>query len=46
LTVLSDCCLGNDAQVHSVLFGKIFPRQATVIGAEPLITSLASAISG
>jgi nicotinamidase-related amidase len=46
LTVLSDCGLDNDAGVHSVLFGKIFPRQATVMGAESPIASLASANSG
>jgi hypothetical protein len=42
LTVLRDCRLDNDAEVHSVLFGKIFPRQATVMGAESLIAMLAS----
>jgi nicotinamidase-related amidase len=31
LTVLSDCCLDGDPDVHSVLAEKVFPRQAEVI---------------
>lgn len=31
LTVLSDLCADFDAEVHSVLVGKVFPRQARVI---------------
>ena len=31
LTVIEDCCLDGDAEVHSVLMGKVFPRQADVI---------------
>jgi nicotinamidase-related amidase len=46
LTVPSDCCLDDDAEVHSVLVGKIFPRQATVTTAESLIVTLASPNSG
>ncbi|MGO9006839.1 MAG: cysteine hydrolase family protein [Beijerinckiaceae bacterium] len=46
LTVLSDCCLDSDAEVHSVLVGKIFPRQANVMTAESLIAMLVSAKSG
>ena len=31
LTVLSDGCLDSDPEVHQVLTGKVFPRQADVI---------------
>jgi nicotinamidase-related amidase len=31
LTVLSDGCADMDAEVHQVLLGKIFPRQADVM---------------
>jgi nicotinamidase-related amidase len=31
LTVLSDGCLDSDPEVHRVLTGKVFPRQAEVI---------------
>jgi nicotinamidase-related amidase len=31
LTVLSDGCLDADAEVHRVLTGKVFPRQADVV---------------
>jgi nicotinamidase-related amidase len=34
LTVLSDLCADFDPEVHSVLIGKIFPRQATVLTSE------------
>ena len=34
LTVLSDCCLDNDEEVHRVLLTKVFPRQAEVITSE------------
>jgi len=34
LTVLSDCCMDMDPEVHHVLTTKIFPRQADVITAE------------
>lgn len=30
LTVLSDCCADADKEVHRILTGKIFPRQADV----------------
>jgi nicotinamidase-related amidase len=46
LTVVSDCCLDGDAEVHAVLVGKVFPRQATVASAQELIALLASAGSG
>ena len=31
LTVLSDLCADFDDEVHSILIGKVFPRQATVL---------------
>ncbi len=31
LTVLSDCCLDADEEVHRVLLTKVFPRQADVV---------------
>lgn len=31
LTVLADCCLDNDEEVHRVLLSKVFPRQADVL---------------
>ena len=31
LTVLADLCLDGDEEVHRVLTGKVFPRQAEVI---------------
>lgn len=31
LTVISDCCLDMDEEVHNVLMKKVFPRQAEVI---------------
>jgi len=34
LTVLSDCCADGDDEVHRVLLGKVFPRQANVLTAE------------
>jgi nicotinamidase-related amidase len=33
LTVLSDCCADADEEVHRVLLGKVFPRQAEVLTA-------------
>jgi nicotinamidase-related amidase len=32
LTVLHDACADGDPQVHRVLTGKVFPRQAAVLG--------------
>lgn len=34
ITVLSDCCLDRDEEVHRVLMTKVFPRQAEVITVE------------
>lgn len=31
LTVLEDCCLDNDPEVHRVLMERVFPRQADVV---------------
>jgi nicotinamidase-related amidase len=36
LIVLADLCADRDAEVHEVLIGKVFPRQAEVIGAAEL----------
>jgi len=33
LTVLADSCVDTDAEVHAVLTGKVFPRQAQVMSA-------------
>ncbi|HTI07158.1 MAG TPA: isochorismatase family cysteine hydrolase [Puia sp.] len=33
LSVLSDCCIDLDNEVHTVLLSKVFPRQADVITA-------------
>lgn len=40
LTVLSDCCLDRDEEVHRVLLEKIFPRQADVVTTADWIASL------
>ncbi|MGH7203169.1 MAG: cysteine hydrolase family protein [Candidatus Levyibacteriota bacterium] len=37
LTVLSDCCADSDAEVHTVLIAKVFPRQAEVLTAKDWI---------
>lgn len=34
ITVLSDCCADADPEVHAVLTGKVFPRQADVMTSE------------
>ncbi|MGH2509274.1 MAG: cysteine hydrolase family protein [Ktedonobacteraceae bacterium] len=40
LTVLSDLCADFDPEVHSILFNKVFPRQANVMtGAEWIAAS-------
>ncbi len=31
IIVLADCCADQDEEVHRVLTGKVFPRQATVV---------------
>ncbi len=40
LFVVRDCCADRDAEVHRVLTEKVFPRQAQVLTAEELMTSL------
>ncbi|HEY1405346.1 MAG TPA: cysteine hydrolase [Spirochaetota bacterium] len=35
--VISDCCFDADEEVHRVLMGKVFPRQATVMDADEFI---------
>lgn len=41
LTVLSDACLDPDPEVHQVLTGKVFPRQAEVMTVDAWVESLA-----
>jgi nicotinamidase-related amidase len=41
LTVLADLCADTDPEVHAVLTGKVFPRQARVISAADWVASLA-----
>jgi nicotinamidase-related amidase len=41
LTVLADLCADQDAEVHSVLTSKVFPRQAQVTSAAEWLASLA-----
>jgi nicotinamidase-related amidase len=40
LTVLSDLCADMDADVHDVLIGKVFPRQAQVTSAAEWLASV------
>jgi nicotinamidase-related amidase len=39
-TVLADLCADTDAEVHAVLTGKVFPRQARVMNAADWVASL------
>ncbi|MGA3121185.1 MAG: isochorismatase family cysteine hydrolase [Polyangiaceae bacterium] len=39
-TVLADLCADADAEVHAVLTGKVFPRQARVINAADWVAAL------
>ncbi|HTA91948.1 MAG TPA: isochorismatase family cysteine hydrolase [Polyangiaceae bacterium] len=41
LTVLADLCADTDPEVHTVLTGKVFPRQARVTSAADWLASLA-----
>ena len=36
LFVLEDCCADRDPEVHRVLMGKVFPRQARIVSAADL----------
>jgi nicotinamidase-related amidase len=38
--VIKDGCADADAEIHEVLTGKVFPRQATVASAERLLAAL------
>src|ERR1051326_3888816 len=40
LTVLADLCADMDVEVHAVLMGKVFPRQARVMSGAEWIASL------
>jgi nicotinamidase-related amidase len=40
LTVLVDACADRDAEVHDVLMGKVFPRQADVVRTDDWIAAL------
>ena len=40
LVVLSDCCADQDDEVHRVLMGKLFPRQATVVTSQQFLEAL------
>jgi nicotinamidase-related amidase len=44
LTVLADGCADGDDEVHRVLIGKIFPRQAEVVTIDAWIDSLQKAV--
>jgi len=39
--VVKDCCADQDADVHSVLLEKVFPRRGTVVTSAELLESLA-----
>lgn len=40
ITILSDCCADNDAEVHRVLLEKILPRRASVITSQEFLGGL------
>jgi nicotinamidase-related amidase len=40
LTVLADACADRDDEVHRVLTGKVFPRQAAVVSTDEWVASL------
>ena len=42
LSVLSDACADRDPEVHAVLMGKVFPRQAEVLSTGQWIAGLGS----
>jgi nicotinamidase-related amidase len=41
LVVVEDGCADRDAEMHTFLMQRLFPRQATVVSAEALIQTLA-----
>jgi nicotinamidase-related amidase len=48
LIVIKDCCADLDAEVHSCLVNKLFPRQATVVSARDFLDalSISSGVNG
>lgn len=40
VVVVQDCCADQDADVHSVLLEKFFPRRGTVVTSEELLANL------
>ncbi|WP_269045114.1 isochorismatase family protein [Paenarthrobacter sp. Z7-10] len=40
LTILADACADSDPEVHRVLLGKVFPRQASVLDTDAWVQSL------
>ncbi len=40
VVVVQDCCSDGDAEVHRVLMEKVFPRQASVVMAETVLSAL------
>ena len=43
-TVLADSCADADEEVHRVLLGKVFPRQATVTTAQEWAATLTASV--
>jgi len=41
LVVVEDGCADRDAEMHTFLMQRLFPRQATVVSAEAMIQALA-----
>jgi hypothetical protein len=37
---IHSCCADRDAEVHTVLMQRLFPRQATVVSAEAVIQAV------
>jgi nicotinamidase-related amidase len=46
LTVLADGCLDADPEVHRVLTGKVFPRQAEVVTIDEWVKAIGASMSG
>lgn len=40
LIVVKDCCIDQDAEIHSILMEKIFSRRATVITAQEILQAI------
>ena len=43
ITILSDCCADNDAEVHRLLLERVLPRQADMITSQEFLATLAPA---